>query len=368
MRHRSVELEVSGETDSPFTYDLVFEESQEIGRDLSYDVEHRDLATVDARYPATAAGQAASLRREMTSPCVCTLTPPLQLLRLPLARTEYLSPDPIQWRDRLVGSSPFSPFLGWSLADVPRRYAERRTYRAEWASGPLVPGVATASQATRTGDRMSFSLPSATDSHPEHGGNFGTVTARLLRDGAVVRTFDFGVIGSADVPPEDAPYRLEVSARRVPNSAWATTLASDTAWTFHSARPSAGAAPLPLIDLDYRLGLDELNRARADRTHLISIGARILGAASPVRLRSLAVDVTYDDGETWRAARVLTRRRRGLGDRAPSPPRADERLRRPARARRGPRRQRDRADDAARVPAAMSAARALAAPTADHGR
>jgi hypothetical protein len=115
------------------------------------------------------------------------------------------------------------------------------------------------------------------------------------------------VFGSAAVPPEDAPYRLEVSAKRAEHSAWATTLSSETAWTFRSARPAAGTAALPLLDLDYRLGLDELNRARADRSHAVSIGARLVGAERSVKLRSLALDVTYDDGETWREARTWTR-------------------------------------------------------------
>jgi hypothetical protein len=242
----------------------------------------------------------------MVSPCVCTLTPPLQLVQLGRQRTEYVTPGPVAWRDRLVGSSPFSPYLGFSLIDTPRQYAAGRTAHVAWASGPLVPGVATPAQASRNGDSMSFSLPSGTDSVPDHSGAFGDVTGRLLRDGEVVRTFDFGVFGSVPVPAGDAGYRLEVATRRAPHSAWATTLSSDTAWTFRS-ETTAAATPLQLLDLDYRLGLDELSAVRAGRSQQLDFGARLVGAAKPVRLGAFDVAVSYDDSETWRDAHAVFR-------------------------------------------------------------
>jgi hypothetical protein len=215
------------------------------------------------------------------------------------------------WRERLVGSSPFTEFLGFSFIDLPRSYAERGRYDNRWAAGPLVPGVAAPTHALRSGDTLRFALPSATDSSSDHSGSFGTVTGRLLRGSEVVRTFPFGIFGSVPVPPTEEPYRLEVSTRRVEHSVWATTLSSETAWTFRSAQPAGADVPLPLLDLDYDLGLGRLNDARAGRTHVFSIGTRRLDVPSGLRLRSLELDVSYDDGQTWREARLWVHRDRG---------------------------------------------------------
>jgi hypothetical protein len=306
LRRGRVDLDVSGTAHSPFTYDLVFQERQRIEPDVPYAVDNRDLAEIESEFHATAPGQSASFVRDMTEPCRCTLTPPLELVRLPLERTAYVTPDPVAWRDRLVGSAPFVPSLGWSLTDAARSYPAREETRATWATGPLVPGVANATQAVRSAEAMRFALPSATDAHPDHSGSFGTVTGRLLRGGEVVREFDFGVFGSVPVAATEEPYRLEVSTSRSPTSAWATTLASETAWTFRSGAPRSGEAPLPLLDLGYDLDLGPLNDARAGRSHELEIDVRRLD--EPLRLRSLRLAISYDDGQTWDDVRVRMER------------------------------------------------------------
>jgi hypothetical protein len=150
----------------------------------------------------------------------------------------------------------------------------------------------------RSGNTLSFSLPSATDSHPQHSGNFGTVTGRLLRGDEVLRTFDFGVFGSVDVEPGESQYRLEVSTHRQPNSQWRTTSSSETTWNFSSSQVGGDGAPLPLIDLDYRLDLDELNEVRAGKPHRFEVSARRMDL-DRLDLRSMDVWLSYNDGADW---------------------------------------------------------------------
>jgi hypothetical protein len=131
-------------------------------------------------------------------------------------------------------------------------------------------------------------------------------------------------IGSLFFPlePEEATYRLVQVEEYPPNTPFLTGRATTT-WTF-TTRPSDTTVPLPyecpiqqapredvcqilpLIRLEYDLGLDIANRAFAGRSHVITITAGHHSDAidrSPVT--SMTVAASFNDGETWQNALVV---------------------------------------------------------------
>jgi hypothetical protein len=59
--------------------------------------------------------------------------------------------------------------------------------------------------------------------------------------------------------------------------------------------------------LDYDLGLDRQNQAPAGRTHRFDVDVVGQPFASRPDVRSVEVDVSYDDGATWRQAQAQRR-------------------------------------------------------------
>ncbi|MGW2690038.1 S8 family serine peptidase [Streptomyces sp. NPDC001414] len=120
---------------------------------------------------------------------------------------------------------------------------------------------------------------------------------------------------TAEAPDEGRlPYRLVVDGSRdVAVSAYSTT--THTQWDFTSAAPPEGAdAVLPLIQLDYRVATD--THGRADRRARLAVSAAHLPQAVRAgRLSPVDVELSYDDGRTWRKA---ARTRSGLYSIAPN--------------------------------------------------
>jgi hypothetical protein len=128
-------------------------------------------------------------------------------------------------------------------------------------------------------------------------------SARLYRNGELLAESDFAW---DDYPAggEDGDYRLDLTVRREGED-WAFSTRTDTSWTFRSSRPAPGQrAPLPLLQLDYGVKTDALNRVRGGRAHALDITVRHQeGLPAPAKPR-VSVWVSYDDGGTWQ--RVTT--------------------------------------------------------------
>jgi hypothetical protein len=103
------------------------------------------------------------------------------------------------------------------------------------------------------------------------------------------------------LPVEARPYRLvSVNSR----DAWAGPFSTSTRteWSFTSADVAPGAiySP-PLIQLDYLVDTDRDGNAR--RTFELTVGASTLATATDAgKIRTVELDVSYDDGTTWQRA------------------------------------------------------------------
>lgn len=94
----------------------------------------------------------------------------------------------------------------------------------------------------------------------------------------------------------DTVYRVEFDFDD--HAPWARlSTRTRTAWTLHSARPPYGEkAVLPMLMVDHDVNLDLENRTRSGE---LTLNPRHQAGAPQTPIKSLALQVSYDDGATW---------------------------------------------------------------------
>ncbi|MBM0279408.1 protease-associated domain-containing protein [Micromonospora tarensis] len=97
----------------------------------------------------------------------------------------------------------------------------------------------------------------------------------------------------------DLPYRLVVQTTQDPTVGRYST-STDTRWTFRSKAPAAGVESnvLPLLQLDYTVDTDPAGTAPG-RTDLTVSAAHLPGATGCGNVRSISLEISYDDGAHW---------------------------------------------------------------------
>src|SRR5262249_13334820 len=129
----------------------------------------------------------------------------------------------------------------------------------------------------------------------------GTHAFTLYRDGTEIGTGDrFG--GLFPVPPERGTYQLVSTAARDGLNPMSVRVGSTS--TFPSSHVDVDAfAPLPLLTVHVNPELDQYNRAKAGRKVTIPITVRTQPDL-PAKVKTLTVDVSFDDGATWHPTKV----------------------------------------------------------------
>ncbi|PZF82666.1 S8 family peptidase, partial [Jiangella anatolica] len=320
--------------DSPYLYDLRFDQDGAVGTDLSYDVDTDDLATVSSTYHADAPQRTVADVNASFAPWQVSSFDSYRYYRAPWERTEYVTASPgMLWLKQAVGYETDEVVLARHVRDRLRTLSAGDELEDTWFGGPFVPSprrealeqtrLAIPCPACRDADELFFWIEDFADSGDGHYGAWDTrwenSATRLYRDDQLVvsRRTGRGVLAAVAA---DSEYRLEVDAWS--DAPWSFGTRSSTAWTFRSAAPSLPAsAPLPpqyactdrghrdcaflpLLFATYDVPLDGLNRAPAGRTFQfgMTVGGQ-LGAPSP-SVHRVRVEVSYDDGASWRPAVV----------------------------------------------------------------
>ncbi|HTF12985.1 MAG TPA: S8 family serine peptidase [Asanoa sp.] len=199
-------------------------------------------------------------------------------VRTPSVREEWVSAGDSLWQQYVADDYPwlFGPLAG-GFRDAPRNYRAGHT-TTTWAAPVVRP---TDVGSNRTGDVLHLRVPALVDRDGHHA-HIATdqVDATLWRDGAVVAELPDGW-QDVTTTPGDAAYRLRVSTAHGGDE-WTLGTRTETEWTFRSGK----AGDLPLLTVDYDV-------------HEKGVALRF-----PAGLRTLRVDVSTDDGVTWRQATV----------------------------------------------------------------
>jgi hypothetical protein len=299
--------------DSPFIAQLMWHEPGRVFQGFSRHVTARDLATVDAEHVSEFAATGL-LRVSGAWPdgFNAPISPGTQVA-LPGSRVEYYNTDAgIRW-DRELDVADSSGEFGNALLSFNtrfeggRRYAERRNAAVY---GPGF-GVATDPQGWvgRRGDTMRL-VPNVVNDRLDWF-NVPLVTDRLrvTLDRNGTRVFDGGFAAAVNVAPGDARFRLGVELTRQQPNTLSTSVSC--VWTFRSGTVhGAEGAPLPLSAVRFLPALDDRNTAPAGKPFTVPVEIKRQGQARPVR--TLRVEVSYDDGRTWRNAPVTRHGQTGV--------------------------------------------------------
>jgi hypothetical protein len=135
----------------------------------------------------------------------------------------------------------------------------------------------------------------------------GTLT---LRGGGKVieRVADFSQPLDVQLPAEERAYELELAAERYPMPYSTLSTKIDATYTFRS-RTTTTRESLPLMAVRYAPdGLDDQNRAAPNSVTTVPVQVQRNPGAKPARVTSLSIQVSFDDGTTWRPLKMVRTR------------------------------------------------------------
>ena len=227
---------------------------------------------------------------------------------VPGQRVGYYSTKDVHWAEELQFSrqgDDMWPVPETVLLSTPTAYRAGRHYQQRWNGAPY--GLSFAGWANtgiaRQGDGMLVSLPMFGDSGGHPGGSL-TVAARtaLYRNGVLVGETSEPGFGMFQVPPGRADYRLATSATRNVSELGTRV---DATWTFRSEHVAGDDfVPVSAMVVRYAPRLDVANSAPAGRVFEIPVTVAHQPGAPAASVRSLTVEVSYDDGKTWQKAKL----------------------------------------------------------------
>jgi hypothetical protein len=285
-----------------FVYQLAFLERGRIPVDTGYRARDHELARVRTTYHGQGAPGLA-VRADYARfpvPAGLGIYTAAFLYPLPAKRIEFYTANPdITW-DHLLSVGPTD--LSDSELSISRRSYRPGDYDAGWSRAPLGPAFGLPYDGfgvTRNGTELQVALVVLSGSDPHQvtvppAAMTGVTT--LSKDGNEIGTSPVPGFATFTVPDGPGTYTLRVTAdRAVPWSVVGTH--ADVAWTFRDAVPAG--TPLPLLVVRAIGAVDEQSRAPAGRPFPLLLKAQHQPDQPAVRLGSLRVEASYDDGLTW---------------------------------------------------------------------
>lgn len=301
-----VTVKLSGTPVSPYGYHVLFAEQQRIPATLTYKVDHRNTARVDSDFHGTSSGRSGSDVWHYARPYPTASYALTRDMPLPSRRIDWLTTGDTRWKHEVYAA----PSLAGKFVKDWEQYRSGSRHSDDWLRAILRPsGKAGAPAVTRTGDEFKMEIYPFVDSDG-HGGSTATGDTyrttwyagdKLLRQTTSAPSGAFPAVG------DPATYRLVLDGRRT--AAWAPYATSThTEWTFGSQRPAGTETQVPgMLQVSYDLPLDNLNQAPDSQVYAFQVRVDQQPGAADRRVTDLDVQVSYDDGVTWRPALVVHR-------------------------------------------------------------
>jgi hypothetical protein len=224
----------------------------------------------------------------------------------PATRVNYFTTGAgIRWQlETQVGTTDDLGFMtGPFWRDSPRALRPGERGQQTWGAAPY--GVAfdsTTAWIARRHDTIDAVIPQTGDGAGHIGFDHTAETSsRIYRDGTLIGADESASTSADDLPEAESTYRVEQTVRGPGYAGLATERSA--AFTFRSARPAGDErVALPVLVVRYQPPLDAANSVPGGAG---VVPLRVLdqsGARVPVR--TLTAEVSFDDGKTWRPARI----------------------------------------------------------------
>ncbi|MEV7519906.1 S8 family serine peptidase [Streptomyces sp. NPDC091371] len=185
----------------------------------------------------------------------------------------------------------------------PRTFQAGRTYRERFNAGVFGPRVDTAAGLGlyRQGDELWGTAPLLADGAGHVGADYFTKGRTVLyRGGVPVGSYDAELAWASRfaVPAATGSYKLVTSTTRSDTVSRISSKVTATWWFRSGTTPADTETPIPLSAVRFTADLSLAGTSPAGRT--LRVPVTVQGAAA----KSLAVQVSYDDGYTWRTVPV----------------------------------------------------------------
>jgi subtilisin family serine protease len=293
-----VSLRVDSQPTTDYLYDLVRYWPDGVPKSVTYRPSERDLARVDVDFQSTSTREI-SERRYDYNPDMPVKVGSTTLMRSARFRTDWVTAQPgITW------STDMDDLYSFQLGGSTTYRAGSRT-RETWLGAIQRPRINDAvTLPHRDGDRIVAEIPGWGDSGANHAGVAfpagGEMTATLTQGRTVIEQNEYNWIDrNSGLSPQRLPYRLVTTTSR-DSTSYPYSTRTRTTWDFVS---DAKTSRIPLIQLDYTVDTDITHRA-ARSAPLTVTPSHLPGAPGSRSITSVTLDVSYDDGVTWRAQRL----------------------------------------------------------------
>jgi hypothetical protein len=292
----SVPLHLVTNNQIQYLYDLVHTWRGGIPKSLTYAPTERQLARVEVGFGVDPAAMEVYEGRFDIQPYLGVKIGSPRWFRGGTHRTDWVTAEGIQWMEEATAG-----LQSFQYSDM-ITYPAGKTTDVRWF-GPFDRPRINRSQSlpVRTGNAIDIVAPGWGDGTANHAGVIGpgeTEQTIGLYQGSKLITENGGYWLGTELPAGKATYRLVTTTKR---TGFPYSTATSTEWGFTSAFAGADkTTQLPLVQLDYAIPTDAAGKATRKAT-LVVTPSHIPGA-SVAAVRTDKVELSYDDGKTWKKA------------------------------------------------------------------
>ncbi|MEV6239291.1 S8 family serine peptidase [Lentzea sp. NPDC051838] len=281
-------------------YRPMFWDKNGIPDELDYVAKRNDFATVRADYASQAPGSVGMRGIFGFFPGSGGGISFLRQTPLPLRRKEHFwASREVTWNNTLYYQET-QPVYRYDVETLLRRTFDRRTYDVSWNRAPVGPATGPVDigwGASRKDGKFNFYVPvlstAGNDTYLQSVNARLAASTTVTKDGKLVGSTIYPGYGSFTAP-DAGVYEVRTQATRaVPWTTLGTSV--DATWKINDPGVN-GVLPLLVVRTDSD------KEARAGRLHCLKIDVE---KPAKSRITKLKVEVSFDDGKTWRSVPII---------------------------------------------------------------
>ncbi|WP_212998638.1 S8 family serine peptidase [Winogradskya consettensis] len=294
-----VTLRLTSHPTTDYLYDLAEYWPGGAPKSLVYRPSERDLARVDVDFQNSSDRELTERRYDL-NPDLPVRVGSSSTIKVDRFRTDWVTADDdVRWSQELDDLRSFE-------RSGTRTYEPGSRTSEKWLAAIVRPRINDfGTLPHRDGDTIVVEVPGWGGSGENHAGDAvpeGSLgqTVTLSQGKKVIEANTWGWIDSnTGLSPKRLPYRLVTTTEGDPTVLPYSTK-TKTTWDFTS---DATTTRLPLIQLDYKVDTDLTDRASRS-TPITVLPSHLAGAPSTASIKTVTLDVSYNDGATWVTQRL----------------------------------------------------------------